>query len=246
MATWQVKFFPYNIFELGTITATAEDSGFPAARLGDLDASLFWKCSVVSTAVDLVVQQPSNRILDVDFYQIPKHNFLGLSCTFAYSSDGSNWTTLAAFSPGDYDPIVGQFGTVYNKKYWRFRVVTGLHQARATEIWISKAYAFNALREQNPIGHSIPNVQWNRTVGGLVRPTKRGTSKRVRTYTFWMDATEFASFLEVVDHLDDYSKPFYFQDHRGDYFLSRFDDGSPEFDFNHNTHTRVTARILEI
>ena len=113
------------------------------------------------------------------------------------------------------------------------------------EIFMSRGYSFNALREGNPIGRDIDNVRWNRTVGGIERSTKVGNKRKARTYSFWMSAAEYANFVTVKGYLNDYAYPFYFKDHKDNYFMAKF-EAMPEENFDHNTHTRVTVNIIEM
>lgn len=244
MATWDVTFYPYNILELSTVTATGDgDSGFPESRLYDLDGEMFWK-QTGSSDVYVDVDQAAG-VLDVDFLAIPKHNLYNLTLKWRYGDNGVDFSDqVADWVQGDYNQII-KTGTTRSNRYWRFHIVSPTNPI-ASEVYMSAGYTFNPLRDRNPFGHSRDNVQRNRTIGGVVRTTKRGDTKRIRKYNFWLDnSPDFANFLEMVDYLDDYSKPFYFKDHRDEYFLALFEN-QPEFDFNHNTATRVSITVGEI
>lgn len=245
MATWTVKFFPYNILELGPVDVTGTpDSGFPESRLYDRAISLYWK-DTVTEAKNFTVDQGASP-LAVDFLAIERHNFNGKDMQFQYSTDnfsGDINDAVTDWNQGDNNQIIKTMGTEQIKQYWRVTLAS-ITNPQCSEVFISKGFSFNALREKNPVGRDISNVQWNRSAGGLERSTKFGQKRRVRNYAFWLDASKFTDFETALSYLDDYAKPFYFKDHKDSYFLGRFQN-EPDFDFNHNTHTRVDISIIE-
>lgn len=247
MATWSVSFYPFNLLELSTVTVQGDpDYGFPLSRIYDRAISLYYRDTATGTKWFKADQASQGIAIDTAF--IIGHNFDGIYIALQYSSDdfGSdinsavpNWT-----QSGNAD-IVKNISSPITSQFWRLTLNTSITNPRLAEFYLSKAYSFNCLREDNPTGQDQGNVQWNATTGGVERSTKIGPKRRVRNYTFFLDETEFASLQTVIGYLDDYSLPFFFKDHAGNYFSARFAD-PPSFDFNHATHTRVNVSIIEM
>ena len=244
---WTVTFYPYNILESGTVTVTGDpDTGFPESRLYDRAISLFWK-DTVTEAKNFVVDQGASGNLAVDFLAVHRHNFSGIALHWHYSSDNFSADEHAAvpdWTQGDNNQIIKTFAPALTQRYWRVA-----HASIATpmcgEIFMSKGYSFNAMRDLNPTGRDMDNVQWNKTIGGMERSTKFGDKRKTRVYSFWLSPSEYTDFLTVKSYLNDYARPFYFKDHKDNYFLAKF-EGMPEENFNHNTHTLVTINIIEM
>ena len=247
MATWTVKFYPFNLLELATVDVNGDaDYGFPESRLYDRAISLYWR-DTVTEAKTITIDQGASGDLQADFLAIEKHNFDGIALDWQYSSDNFSADTndaVAGWTQNGNDRIVKTLSSPILSRYWRVAIAS-IANPRASEVYISKGYEFNCLRESNPFGEHAANVQWNATVGGIERSTKLGPKRRIRNYSFFLSASEFADFETVIDYLSDYSLPFYFKDHSGAYFSARFYE-MPVFDFNHATHTRVDIRIIEM
>jgi len=244
---WTVIFYPYNILESGTVTVTGDpDDGFPESRLYDRAISLFWKDT--GTAVwTFVVDQGATGNLAIDFLAIHRHNFSGSDMWWQYSNDNfvadihnvvNNWSQV------DNAQIIKTLSSPDTHRYLRIYLGT-ITNPKCGEIFMSKGYSFNALREGNPTGRDVDNVKWQRTVGSIERSTKFGEKRKARTYSFWLSASEYADFLTVKSYLNDYANPFYFKDHKDNYFMAKF-EGTPEENFDHNIYTRVTINIIEM
>ncbi len=244
--TWTVTFYPYNILELGTVTVTGTpDTGFPESRLHDRAVSLFWKDTVTEAKTFLVDQGAT--ILPVDFLAIPKHNFSGKDMQWQYSNDNflvDINDAVIDWNQGDNLQIIRTLNNPITNDYWRVTLAS-ITNPKCSEIYMSRGYSFNALREGNPTGCDIDNVRWQKTVGGIERSTKVGNKRKARTYSFWLSAAEYANFLTVKRYLNDYANPFFFKDHKDNYFMAKF-EGMPEENFDHNTHTRVMINIIEM
>jgi hypothetical protein len=244
---WTVTFYPYNILELGTVTVTGTpDTGFPVSRLYDRAISLFYK-DTVTEAKMYTVDQGAGASLAVDFLAVNRHNFYGAYLQWEYSSDNFSADNNDAVTPwvqADNDQIIKVASSPITERYWRLNASI-MTNPKCGEIFMSRGYSFNALREGNPTGRDIDNIRWNRTVGGIERSSKAGNKRKTRTYNFWMSAAEYTNFLTVKSYLNDYAKPFYFKDHEDNYFMAKF-EGMPEENFDHNTYTRVTINIIEM
>lgn len=247
MATWTVSFFPFNILELSSVEVTGDaDFGFPESRLYDRAISLYWKDTVNEPKTFLIDQGAAGN-LPVDFLAIEKHNFDGLTIDWEYSSDNFSGDVNAAvpqWVQSGNDSIYKVMASPVSARYWRI-VTSNAINPRCSEIYVSSAYPFNCLREDNPFGEDVANVQWNATLGGVERSTKHGPKRRSRNYSFYLSPTELSDFETVVDYLNEYSLPFYFKDHTGAHFSARFAE-IPSLDFNHQTHTRVNVKIIEM
>lgn len=248
MATWTVTFYPFNILEpdFGTVDVTGDaDDGFPESRLYDRAINIFWK-DTITEAKDFTVDQGATGNLNVDFLAIPNHNFDGIAMQWQWSTDdfsGSINDAVTDWTQSGNTQIIKTIVSPVTARYWRVTLAS-MTNPQADEIYMSLGYSFNALRDQNPFGRHVANVQWNRTIGGNERSTKFGDKKKSRTYTFWLSDSEYTSFESVIEYVDDYSKPFFFKDHKDSYFLARFDE-TPDVNFDHNDRTRVTVRIIE-
>lgn len=243
----KIALYTRNILETGTVTVTGTpDTGFPESRLYDRATSLFWK-DTVTQAKEVIVNQGAANILAVDFLAIHRHSFNGNNMQWQYSNDNFSadvHDAVTDWTQGDNAQIIKTLGSPVTQRYWRV-ILSSITNPKCGEIFISQGYSFNALREGNPTGRDMDNVRWNRTVGGIERSTKVGQKRKAGTYSFWMSAAEYANFLTVKDYLNDYAKPFYFKDHKDNYFMAKF-EGMPEENFDHNTHTRVTINIVEM
>lgn len=243
--TWTVELFPFNVFEAGevNIVTGGEDAGYPLTRLYDRAISLFWK-SPATSILDIRVDQSADQ-LPVDFLAINRHNADGAEFWLQYSSDNfaSEFNSVAHWWQSGNEQEIRRI-TAVNSDAWRV-YISGLTSPQIGELYLSKGYSFNCLRDSNPYGSDVDQVQWNKSIGGLERSTKLGPKRRVRSYNFMLSPAEFADFETVVGHLDDYSQPFYFKDHADQYYFARFQE-MPAFDFSHNTHTRVGIRVLEM
>ncbi|MDY6790538.1 MAG: hypothetical protein SWH54_04635 [Thermodesulfobacteriota bacterium] len=244
---WTVTFYPYNILESGTVDVTGDpDTGFPESRLYDRAVSLFWK-DTVAEAKNFTADQGASGNLGVDFLAIPKHNFSGIAMQWQYSNDNfvaDIHDAVIDWNQGDNSQIIKTLASPVTQRYWRVTLAS-MTNPKCSEIFMSKGYSFNALREGNPTGRDIDKVRWQETVGGVERSTKIGNKRKARTYNFWMSAAEYASLLTIKNYLNDYAKPFYFKDHKDNYYMARF-DGMPAENFDHNTHTRVMVNIKEM
>jgi hypothetical protein len=245
--TWTVNFYPFNLLALSTVDVTGDaDTGFPESRLFDRAISLYWR-DTVTEAKTFHIDQGAGGNLAADFLAIDRHNFDGVALALQYSNDNFSVDindAVPAWTQSGNAQIIKLPAAAITAQYWRLTLAS-MTNPRCSEIYLSKGFTFNCLREQNPTGEDAANVQWNSTVGGVERSTKHGPKRRVRRYTFFLSETEFADFGTVAGYLDDYSLPFYVKDHQNNYFLARFSD-VPQFDFNHATHTRVDAQLIEM
>lgn len=244
--SWTVTFYPHNILESGTVAVTGDpDDGFPESRLYDRAVSLFWK-DTITEAKNFVVDQGVASNLAVDFLAMHRHNFSGAAMQWQYSNDnfsGDINDAVTDWNQGDNNQIIKTLSSPVTQRYWQVTLAS-MANPQCGEIFMSRGYSFNAIREQNPTGRDIDNVRWNKTVGGIERSTKFGDKRKTRTYSFWLSAAEYADFLTVKGYLNDYAKPFYFKDHAGNYYLAKL-EGTPDEDFNHNTHTLIMLSIVE-
>lgn len=96
-----------------------------------------------------------------------------------------------------------------------------------------------------PEAEAAPNVRWQKTAGGLTRSTKMGEARRRRSYQMALSAANLTAFLSAMDDLDEYSLPFYFCDHAGDWFLAKFVE-PPRKIYSNKTHTWVQASVEEL
>lgn len=238
-----ITIYPQNILEDGTTTVTGTaDTGYPEGRLYDRSIDLYWK-DTVTEAKDYHVDY--GAAVEVDALFIDKHNFNGEDMEFQWSANDVDWTdAVTDWTQGDNLQIAEVMTASASKRYWQV-TVTSMANPKCSEIYITLGYEFPI--QQNPAPSQVdrPNVQWNRTVGGLERSTKFGVKRRVRDYNLLLSASEQASFETAMDFLDDYSKPFYVKDHDGAYFLCRLTE-TPVYDFGHKTHAYIPFDIIEV
>lgn len=246
MTTWTVEFFPFNALELGIVTVTGEaDSGYPESRLYDRAISLFYRDTVSQSKAFALDQAASPN--QIDFLAIERHNLSGVVFDWQFSNDNFSSDindAVPQWSQADNNQIIKRLPSPVLRDFWRVYAWSTV-DPEIGEIYMSRGFSFNCLRESNPYGGDVDQVQWNQSIGGVERGTKLGAKKRVRSYTFMLSDSEFADFETIVGYLDDYSKPFYFKDHSGAYYLARFDE-LPSIDFSHNVYTRVSIRIIEM
>jgi hypothetical protein len=100
--------------------------------------------------------------------------------------------------------------------------------------------------DEKPIAVDIPNVLWQKTVGGIERSTKKGDKRRERDYAILLDEndSEITNFRAAMNNLDDYSKPFYIKDHEGDYWMCRLVEPPREV-FVTEGHVLMSIRVIE-
>jgi hypothetical protein len=242
--TWNITLYPYNILETGTVTVTGTpDAGYPESRLYDRATSLFWK-DTITEAKNFNVDQGAAPIA-VDFLAIEKHNFDAKDMQWQYSTDNFSGDVNDAVTDWNQDgntAIIRTMGTEQTKQYWR-ATLASIIDPKCGEIFMSKGFSFDVDR-RSPQGGGVSNVRWNRTTGGVERSTKFGQARRVRNYSLNLTAPQLASFIEAIDYLDDYSKPFYFKDHNDEYFMSRF-TSDPMQGWDHESLTRIQLNLIE-
>jgi len=240
-----ITFYPRNLLEYGTVTVTGTaDTGFPESRLYDRAISLFWK-DTVTEAKTFHVDQGATDNIPIDFLAIAKHNFYDEDIAWQWSTDDSNWNdAVTGWTQGDNRQIIKTISTALTKRYWRV-TVTSMENPKCSEIFMSLGYSFEL--KQNPIPRKtdIDNIQWNRSVGGLSRSTKRGAKRKSRNYSFLLSSSQLTNFETVISFIDDYAYPFYIKDHDGNYWLARFVD-IPVFTLIDSSYTQVTVNLIEL
>jgi len=117
---------------LSTNGGAAASDGAPVnATLGSTYS--YWKAtpSAAATAVSFVCQYGVNRLLHG--CGIAAHNLhtIGATVTYAYSPDGTTWTTIATVTPTDASPIL-LYGVAVLNPYYRIRIsgITDTTQVR--------------------------------------------------------------------------------------------------------------------
>lgn len=243
----QIGFFPYNIFESGTVTITGEDSSYPKERLHDRAVSLYWKYTATG-AIAITVDQGATGILDITFLAIEKHNFDGEDLAWQYSTDNFSADIndmVTGWTQSGNDQII-KTAAAQNKRYWRV-TVTSLTDPIASELFMSKAYWFEAQAAPTPQLITERNVRYQRSMGYIERGVKQGPVRRRRNYNLFLDSSDLADFRTVLEYLDDLSKPFYFRDHDSNYFMARFDGMEITEDYDHNYGlTRIRLELVEV
>jgi len=239
----KIKFFPYNLLsESGvSVSVTGDaDSGYPESRLYDRSIDFYWKYTTGGT-ITFQVDQGAAGDLAVDFLAIERHNFNGLAMTWDWSTNGSSWTNVESWTQSGNTQIIKTISSPLTKRYWRV-VATSAVAPQCTEIYMSAGYEYQVVFDNVPIGKDQDFVEWQATYGGLEISSKRSPKKRTRSYHLFHANTVFtlSSFRELLSYLDDYSKPFYFKDHEGDYWLARF---SPIPDENYTTEGTAETQV---
>ena len=244
---WTFSIFPVNILEPGTVTVSGiTDTGFPVSRLYDRSTGFFWKATATE-AKTFHVDQGAGDNLPVDILAVGLNNFAGQAMQWQHSDTGADWTdAVTDWNQAESAAFVKALSSPLTHRYWQLTLAS-MTNPRCSEIFMGPEYKFKAQRSNKPSGALSSNVQWNRTMGGLERSTKFGKSRRTRTYTVWLDEneSELSELLEAIDYLDDLSKPFFFRDHKNDYFWARFAD-DPFFDFDHVDRTHLTLDFVEM
>lgn len=243
MATNTITIYPNNIFEDGTVTVTGTaDTGYPEARLYDRSKAFLWKDTVTEAKTFHVDYGSATAI---DLLAINTHNFNGKAMQWQYSDNDADWLdAVTDWTQGDNNQIVKVTASTETHRYWRVTLAS-ITNPQCGEIMMSPAYQFDVQYSPNPSGFEQPNVQWNRTVGGIERSTKFGDARRNRTYTMWIDDTDLTNFNTAMNLLDDWSLPFFFKDHDANYYWTRFTQ-NPIQDWDHNTYTHITLNLIEM
>lgn len=245
MATWTVNFYPFNILETGTVTITGgTDTGYPESRIYDREKSLVWKHTNTSQSRGFAVDQGAG-VLTSDILIVENHNFDGLTCYFQDSENGSDYDTIIdSWVQSGNGQIIKTVSAPVVSQYFRLYVQSTVNPY-CGEVYISLEYSFNAYRQNRPSGSDVDNVFWNKSQGNIERSTKFGETRRARSYTFFLSASELTSFQAVVTYTDGLSKPFYIKDHDGDYYIVRF-ASPPNYDYSHDDYTQVSVNLIEM
>jgi hypothetical protein len=266
----RIKLYTRNILEDGTVTVTGTaDTGYPKSRLYDRAISLYWK-DTVTEAKTFHVDQGASGNESVDALLIPKHNFNGEDMAWQYSANNSDWTdAVTGWTQGDNNQIEKTLSAALTKRYWRVTLAS-MENPQCSEIFMSYGYEFTADFVQNPEFGGEPNVIWTPTIGGLERSTKLGEERRTRAYALFLEATHYlltedgdslitedghhliteksgslGNFRAAMADLDGYSKPFYFKDHEGNYFMAKFAERPKEV-FITEGHVQVVINVVEM
>lgn len=241
-----ITLYTKSIFETaGTVTvAGTPDTGYPESRLYDRCISLYWKDTADTTGYFHADHSSSTPI--VDFLAIPKHNFNGETMTWEYSSDNAAWTKASTnWDQGDNNQIIKTMTSPTTLgDYWRVQITTQTSNPQCSELFISHGYEFDIQAAPEPVKVDAPNVQWNRTMGGIERSTKFGDARKQRSYSMFLSSTQVTDFRSCMNDLDEYSKPFYIKDDEGDYWMCRLTDPPAERQ-DHPTDTHITINIME-
>lgn len=244
----KIKLYTQNILEDGTVTVTGTpDTGFPESRLYDRSMGFYWKDTVTEAKTILVNQ--ANPV-PVDFLAIPKHNFNGKAMQWQWSTDDFSSDindAIIDWTQGDNLQIIKILDSALTKDDWRVTIAS-IENPQCSEIFMSYGYEFKIRFDKPPKLSDRANTQWNQTVGGIERATKLGDNRKVRTYSILLaTSAELDNFRTAVNHLDDYSKPFYIKDHEGDYWMCRFQNTPPEDPItDENAVTTIDINLIEM
>jgi len=228
-----------------TITGTP-DTGYPESRLWDRAISFYWK-DTVTEAKTYVCDQGASGTQAIVALFIEKHNFNTEDMQWQYSTTGvwggEEVDMVTDWTQGDNLQIAKIGAAAQTKRYWRV-TVTNMANPQCSEIYMSDALELDVLY-QSPLEYEQDNVRWNPSIGGVERGTKRGDLRKVRHYTFSLDATALTNFHTAMDNLDEYSKPFYIKDLDGVYWMCRLLDRPEETEHTQN-NTYVSFKVIEM
>lgn len=219
----KIKLLTYNILQEGTTTVTGTpDTGYPEERLYDRSQRFYWKVTDTTT-FEIEVDQGSS-ILDVDTLVIEGHNFDGLTLTWQYSDNGSDWDTAKTWSQSGNSQIVKTLSSALSHRYWKL-IIASATNPQCAEVFMSYGYPFQVRFDDAPSGQDVPNVNWVQTYGGFERSEKRSSKRRQRSYMLFHDDNmaqgTLANYRTAVGYLSDYSYPFYIKDHEDNYWLCK-------------------------
>jgi hypothetical protein len=239
----KVKLICYNVLEESTVTVTAEDSGYPKARL--YDRSLGFYCTYSSAGAFYVTV--TGVSLAVDTLIVEGHNLNGVACYWQYSDNGSAWTSAVTdWTQSGNTQILKQLTAPLTHAYWRF--YTGSIAFQATEMFMGRAVSVPIIWNSQPKFRDVDNVLWEQTYGGVDHSIRVGAKRKHRTYQVFLDRTNYpiATLRSDMDYLDDYSKPLYIIDHEGNCFLARFDGSLPDESHMNEGLLTFDFSVLEI
>jgi hypothetical protein len=150
-----------------------------------------------------------------------------MTVQWQHSDNGSVWTdAVTDWSQSDNNQIVKSLASALDHRYWRVHVASSVNP-QCTEVFMSSGYEFKVRFDEMPEENDIDRVKWHETLGGLERSVKMGDVRRVRKYSVFLDPTGVSNWSTVISYLDENSKPFYVEDHEGNYWLARFKNGLP-------------------
>lgn len=240
----RITLYTKNILEDAAVSVSGDgDTGFPESRLYDRDISLYWK----RAATGIVEIDAIGSSVQVDFLAIEKHNFAGKTLNWQYSNDGFSGDTNNMVDP--WVPGTGQIiktvTSPINSPGFR-AAVSSITAPQCSEVFMSLGLELRVRFDEKPTAVDVPNVSWQRTVGGIERSTKKGASRRERDYAIFLDEndSEITNFRAAMDNLDEHSKPFYIKDHEGDYWMCRFVEPPREI-FATEGHVLISLRVIE-
>lgn len=230
MSSSILTLYPFNLLgEPATIVSAPADLEYPVSRLYDRSIDFYWRKSA-SSAFVISVDQGSAGVNYVDFLAVARHNFVGATVDWQYSSNASSWTNaVPQWTPANNDSFYKTLTTPILRRYWRLSV-GAVSSPSATEVYMSLAYPFRIIWNETPSGTDLDNVDWFTSVGGFERSVKNGESKRRRQYPLFhhSSTSTLASFRQAMLYTDSYSKPFYIKDHEDQYWLAKLTDMSEE------------------
>lgn len=240
----RITLYTKNILEDATVSVSGDgDTGFPESRLYDRDISLYWK----RAAGGIVNVDAIGSSVQVDFLAIDKHNFAGETLNWQYSNDGfgsDNNNMVAPWVPGT-GQIIKTVTTPVNSPGFR-AAVSSITGPQCSEVFMSLGLELRVRFDEKPRAVDVPNVLWQKTVGGIERSTKKGDARRERDYAIFLDEneSEITNFRSAMDNLDEYSKSFYIKDHEGNYWMCRFVEPPREI-FITEGHVLMSLRVIE-
>lgn len=245
MATWQIHFVPYNLFELANaISITGDgDSGYPETRLYDRAKNLYWQ-RTATAAQTYKLDMGAGNTAEADILIVSGHNWNGETVDWQHDDDDSGYTNVVSQFSATTADILQTVGTPVDDRYHQV-VVSSMDNPRAAEICIGLRYSFDADRSGPPAIGDAANVEWRKLIDGYSRSVKYGPAKKTFSYTLMLDATDLASFIEMCGYLEGFSLPFWFVDHLGAAYLVRF-DGPPAKSYMQENNTQIQVNLVEI
>jgi hypothetical protein len=212
-----------NALETSTVSlsAGAEDSGFPLYRLYDRNIGRAFRPSSAET-IEIKIDQGTAGCQAADRLIIPSgHNLNSMTLDIKHSDDDAAYTPAVTQWTGT-DGVISKSWSPVTKRYWKFIITSPSSVPEFSELCLTSTYEW----EREPALPAWPsekafNVESAHTSGGQDRFLIHGEPKR--RHPFHIASCSTAQRDEIATLNDGWqgALPFWLCDHEGDWIYGR-------------------------
>ncbi len=169
-----IKFGYVNLLELGAVTVTSEQSGYPKHRLYDRLINRNWMATAASDQT-VHVDQGASGSQPIDALFIPQgHTLDGATLYWEHSPDDTNWTPALSWTQTSDGAIFKTLSSAVTKRYWRLRIVGPTSVPAMAECFMTELKEIASSGPENVVTSKRVNVARAESTGGVAHYLARG------------------------------------------------------------------------